>query len=69
MDSSEWTGHVGDVWAEEWRRTDRSFEPVDAELIATAATRLAGVAEPRILDIGCGAVTSSLSLARRVPSA
>ena len=24
-DASEWTGPVGDVWAAEWRRTDRSF--------------------------------------------
>lgn len=69
MDSSEWTGRVGDVWAEEWRRTDRSFVPVDAALVATAVPRLAEAAEPRILDIGCGAGTTSLSLAQRVSSA
>ncbi|MFD1611651.1 class I SAM-dependent methyltransferase [Sphingomonas tabacisoli] len=69
MDSSEWTGRVGDVWAEEWRRTDRSFVPVDAALIAAAVSCLQGISEPRILDIGCGAGTTSLSLAQRVPSA
>lgn len=69
MDSSEWTGRVGDVWAEEWRRTDRSFVPVDAALIAAAVSRLEGISEPRILDIGCGAGTTSLSLAQRIPAA
>lgn len=69
MDSFEWTGRVGDVWAEEWRRTDRSLEPVNAALVAAAAARLGDATEPRILDIGCGAGTTSLSLADRLPAA
>lgn len=69
MESSEWTGRVGDVWAEEWRRTDRSFVPVDAELTRTAFACVADVEAPQILDIGCGAGTTSLALARHLPDA
>ena len=36
----DWTGRVGDIWATEWRRTDRSFEglaPVlNAAILAAA---------------------------------
>jgi SAM-dependent methyltransferase len=69
MDSSEWAGRVGDLWAEEWRRTDRSFVPVDGALVSAAAARVSGEAEPHILDIGCGAGTTSLSLAGHLPGA
>jgi SAM-dependent methyltransferase len=69
MDKSEWAGRVGDVWAEEQRRTDRTFEPVDEALVATAAKAIEGMAAPRILDVGCGAGTTSFSLAVRLPDA
>lgn len=69
MDSSEWSGRVGDVWAEEWRRTDRSFVPVDAALVDAAIARVAGLEAPLIVDIGCGAGTTSLSMAARLPAA
>ena len=67
MDKSEWTGRVGDVWAEEWRRTDRSFVPVDQRLVETAIARIAGREDPDVLDIGCGAGTTTLNIARRLP--
>jgi len=69
MDKSEWAGRVGDVWAEEQRRTDRTFEPVDDALVTAAVTAVDGIAAPRILDIGCGAGTTSFSLAARLPHA
>jgi SAM-dependent methyltransferase len=69
MDSSEWEGRVGDLWAEEWRRTDRTFVPVDDALIESAVAQLADVAQPRVLDIGCGAGTTSLSLGQRLSGA
>jgi SAM-dependent methyltransferase len=69
MDSSEWAGRVGDIWAEEWRRTDRSFAPLDAALVSAVCDRIAGGSAPRILDIGCGAGTTSLALAARLPDA
>jgi len=65
-EASDWTGRVGDVWAAEWRRTDRSFgdlaRRLDAAILA-AAPRAGG----RALDIGCGAGATSLALAAARP--
>lgn len=69
MDKSEWAGRVGDVWAGEQRRTDRTFEPVDEALVEAAVSAVTGHAQPRILDVGCGAGTTSFSLAARLPDA
>jgi len=65
----EWRGHVGDVWAEEWRRTDRSLAPVNGALAAEAATQATGFDRPRILDVGCGAGATSLALADAIAGA
>jgi SAM-dependent methyltransferase len=59
----EWRGRIGEVWAEEWRRTDRSLAPVNGALIAEAVAQAAGRDRPRILDVGCGAGATSLALA------
>ena len=58
--TSEWQGRVGRAWAEEWRRTDRSFAALTPHLLSAIA------AQPgtRVLDIGCGAGEVSLSVAR-----
>jgi SAM-dependent methyltransferase len=61
--ASEWRGRVGEVWAEEWRRTDRALAPVNDALVAEAVAQAARFARPRILDIGCGAGATSLALA------
>lgn len=65
--SFDWEGAVGNVWADEWRRTDRSFAAVDEALFA----RVANLAPPpsHILDVGCGAGGTSLVLATRFASA
>ncbi len=65
--AAEWQGKVGQSWAAEWARTDRSFAVLNAELVARAAG-LAGPAA-RILDVGCGAGATSLALADRLPDA
>ena len=67
--STDWTGRIGDVWAAEWRRTDRSFgglaPSLDAAIVAAAT-----ISHPRtIVDIGCGAGATSLATARAVPDA
>lgn len=63
--ASDWSGKVGDVWAAEWRRTDRSFAALsrhlDAAILAAAPGH--GVA----LDIGCGAGGTSIALASARP--
>jgi len=59
----DWKGDIGEVWAEEWRRTDRTLAPVNEALVAGAARLTAGIDRPRILDLGCGAGATSLALA------
>ncbi len=65
MDRSEWEGRVGRKWADEWRRTDRSFAGLTDRLLASAC------AHPitRAVDVGCGAGELSLALARGRPDA
>jgi SAM-dependent methyltransferase len=62
----EWQTRVGDVWASEWRRTDRSFadlaRQLDAAILAVAPET--GTAA----DLGCGAGATSLALAAARPA-
>lgn len=62
-DASEWRGRVGANWAEQWRRTDRSFAPLTERLLERSRAFAFGSA----LDIGCGAGELSLALARGRP--
>ncbi len=62
-DANEWRGRTGNSWAEQWRRTDRSFGPLTEHLLA----RTRGFAFDSVLDIGCGAGELSLALARGRP--
>lgn len=59
-DRSDWEGRVGQTWANEWRRTDRSFTGLTDVLLGRASAR----PFRRALDIGCGAGELSLALAR-----
>lgn len=61
----DWQGKVGDVWASESRRTDRSFTELTARLHAriVAAAPQSGQA----VDIGCGAGQTSIALAVAKP--
>ena len=61
----DWSGRVGDVWAQEWRRTDRSLAGVGAALNAAILT--AAPDQGIAIDIGCGAGGTSLALAARRP--
>lgn len=60
-DINEWSGPVGDVWAQEWQRTDRSFGELTAQLVPAIidAAPEAGTA----IDIGCGAGEIAVGLA------
>ena len=66
----EWRGRVGDTWADEWVRTDRSFAGLTGHLIDALAAALpsdATRAQRAVLDIGCGAGETALRLAVRRP--
>jgi len=63
MDRSDWEGRAGLKWAEEWRRTDRSFSGLTDRLLARASARPIS----RAVDVGCGAGEISLALARGHP--
>jgi SAM-dependent methyltransferase len=65
--AADWQGAVGNNWAKEWQRTDRSFSELNAVLVERAAAEAAKGA--RILDIGCGAGATSFALARLLPDA
>jgi SAM-dependent methyltransferase len=59
---SDWRGKVGEAWAREWQRTDRSFGELAPAL--NAAILNAAPSHPfKALDIGCGAGATSLALA------
>jgi SAM-dependent methyltransferase len=64
----DWTGRIGDVWAAEWRRTDRSFTNLtphlNAAILAAVTPKTA-----KIIDIGCGAGATSLATAQALPDA
>ncbi len=61
----EWDGQVGDVWAQEWQRTDRSFVELNARLFPMIAAL--APATGRAIDIGCGAAETAVSIARVKP--
>jgi SAM-dependent methyltransferase len=61
----DWQGRVGQNWAREHERTDRSF----AGLTTTLVDRIVALAPRRVLDIGCGAGETSIAVARRCPDA
>jgi len=62
----DWTGAVGDVWAEEWRRTDRGFGALAPHL--DAAILAAAPARGSAIDVGCGAGATSIALAKARPA-
>ncbi|MHA6723036.1 class I SAM-dependent methyltransferase [Sphingomonas sp. RS2018] len=64
----DWAGAVGDVWAQEWRRTDRSLADLSRHLDA-AILSAAPAGALSALDIGCGAGATSLALASDRPDA
>jgi SAM-dependent methyltransferase len=66
MTPNDWQTRVGEVWADEWRRTDRSFTHLSPLLnAAILAAAPSGVATA--LDIGCGAGATSLAVATARP--
>lgn len=65
----DWQGRTGDVWADEWVRTDRSFQKLQAILIDRAIAMAKQIDAGAITDVGCGAGTTTLALAEGLPGA
>jgi SAM-dependent methyltransferase len=65
MIDDERNGRVGQAWAQEWERTDRSFGALTDRLLEPAAVGAFSAA----LDIGCGAGELMARLAPRHPAA
>ncbi len=63
--TSDWQGWVGRTWADEWRRTDRSFAGLTPHLLAV----IAAIPGRQVLDLGCGAGEISLAVAQARPDA
>ena len=61
----DWQTRVGDVWAAEWRRTDRSLADLARHL--DAAIRMVAPDTGRAVDLGSGAGATSLALAAARP--
>lgn len=66
--ANDWSGRVGDVWAQEWLRTDRSFADLARHLDAVVLDS-APAGPFTALDIGSGAGATSLALATARPDA
>lgn len=65
MNAEEWTGRTGESWAEEWKRTDRSFTVLTGRLLDRIRTLKFG----QVLDVGSGAGELSLAIGRAHPEA
>ena len=63
--TTDWQTRVGDVWAAEHRRTDRSLADLARHL--DAAVLAAAPATGTALDIGCGAGATSATIAAARP--
>lgn len=64
--NADWAGRVGDIWAREWQRTDRSFADLTPQLITAALD--AAPERGRAVDLGCGAGETAIALATARPS-
>lgn len=65
--AADWSGRVGEVWAEEWRRTERAFAGL--ETLLERAILAVAPEQGRFLDIGCGVGSTALAVAHSRPLA
>lgn len=64
-DIFDWQGKVGDVWAQEWQRTDRSFAELTTHLHKAMLSQ--APESGHAVDIGCGAGETAIGLALAKP--
>ncbi|MEE2915725.1 MAG: class I SAM-dependent methyltransferase [Pseudomonadota bacterium] len=63
--AQDWRGRVGETWAAEYRRTERAFSAIAQALDLTVAQHAPD--KGRAVDIGCGAGSTAIALARARP--
>lgn len=63
-----WATTNGDIWSRRWRETDAGLEGLSPHLLAAIAAR-APDGPFRGLDVGCGAGTTSIEVAKACPNA
>lgn len=64
----EWASTTGDIWARRWQDAEQALTELAVQL-DTAIAAAAPQASFRALDIGCGAGSTSIALARSRPDA
>ena len=57
-----WNGHAGRAWAENQEILDQMFKPFEALLVDAISSKAGG----RVLDVGCGAGSITLAIARQL---
>lgn len=57
-----WNGHAGRAWAENQEILDQMFKPFEKLLVNAISSKAAG----RVLDVGCGAGSTTLAIARQL---
>jgi tRNA G46 methylase TrmB len=64
-DPYDWKGKIGQSWARDYARTDRSF----AGLTTVLVDRTCALSPSCLLDIGCGAGEAAIAVGRATPKA
>lgn len=64
----EWMSKTGNSWSERWREIDAALSGLSPQLLSTVLAASPG-APFRALDIGCGAGTTTIAVARSRPDA
>jgi SAM-dependent methyltransferase len=64
-DPYDWKGNIGQNWARDFARTDRSFSGLTTVLVDRSCALSPGC----LLDIGCGAGEAAIAVARATPKA
>ena len=57
-----WNGHAGRAWAENQEILDQMFKPFEALLVDAISSKAGG----NVLDVGCGAGSITLAIARQL---
>lgn len=65
---TDWATTNGDIWSRRWRDTDAGLEGLSPHLLAAIAARVPD-GPFRGLDVGCGAGTTTIEVAKACPNA